>query len=84
MQYHFKQQCSNREKSYCTYPLNNLHNFEELKMSLLFYDNCGEMISYSIYAFQEKKRKHFTILSLILIRINKKKNKITLEDKHYV
>lgn len=51
-------------------------------MSLLFYDNCCEMISYSIYTFQEKK--YSTILSLILIRINKMKNKITLEDKHYV
>jgi len=60
MQYHFKQQCSNREKSYCTYPLNNLHNIEELKMSLLFYNNCWEMISYSIYTFQgEKKKKAF-------------------------
>lgn len=83
MQYHFKQQHSNREKSYCTYPLNNLHNFEELKMSLLFYDNYWEMISYSIYTFQKKKRC-FTILSLILIGIDKMKNKIVLEDKHYV
>ena len=35
-----------------------------------------------IHSRGKKKKKHFTILSLILIRINKKKNKITLEGKH--
>lgn len=38
----------------------------------------------AIAFIHSRKKKYFTISSLILIRINKMKNKITSEDKHYV